>query len=152
LLPLMARKERDKVSVLLEEGIIANFPSYKSLEFNFDTKWVSDDAAKPNFMEIKKTSSYDRYDKGPGRHITDIVAITVPAKDAYNYYLPVNDTAIHSARVFTYKGFTPATGIEAIQTVKAAENAPIYNLNGVRVANAAQKGIYIQNGKKFVVK
>lgn len=152
LLPLMARKERDKVSVLLEEGIIANFPSYKTLEFNFDTKWVSDDAAKPNFMEIKKTSSYDRYDKGPGRHITDIVAITVPAKDAYNYYLPVNDTAIHSARVFTYKGFTPATGIEAIQTVKASENAPIYNLNGVRVANAAQKGIYIQNGKKFVVK
>lgn len=154
LLPLMARKERDKVSVLLEEGIIANFPSYKNLEFNFDTKWVSDDAAKPNFMEIKKTNSYDRYDKGSGRHITDIVAITVPAKDTYNYYLPINDTAIHSARVFTYKGFNPPTGIEAIQTVKdktADANAPIYNLAGQRV-NKGTKGILIQNGKKFVVK
>ena len=42
-----------------------------------------------------------------------------------------------------------ATGIE---TVKAAEsNDAIYNLQGVRVNNA-QKGIYIMNGKKFVVK
>jgi hypothetical protein len=53
----------------------------------------------------------------------------------------------------TYKGFTPSTGIEAIKNVKTFnENAPIFNLNGVRVQNAAQKGIYIQNGKKFVVK
>jgi hypothetical protein len=29
---------------------------------------------------------------------------------------------------------------------------PIYNLSGVRIANAIQKGIYIQHGKKFVVK
>ena len=33
----------------------------------------------------------------------------------------------------------------------AAADAPMYNLNGVRVA-APQKGIYIQNGKKVVVK
>ena len=31
------------------------------------------------------------------------------------------------------------------------ENGAIYNLQGVRV-NGAQKGIYIQNGKKYVVK
>ena len=55
-------------------------------------------------------------------------------------------------RIDVYSPVGSDTGIEAIQTVKAAENAPIYNLNGVRVANAAQKGIYIQNGKKFVVK
>ena len=49
------------------------------------------------------------------------------------------------------------TGINEIfnadQKVISDHNAPIYNLNGVRVnGNALQKGIYIMNGKKFVVK
>jgi len=147
LLPLIPNTARANVAILLEEGLFANTTNYNNLELTFDQKWATDDAAKPNFIEIRRTNNYDRYDKGPGRHITDIVETT---KTDYSLYRL--DTAIHSARVFTYKGFTPATGIEAIQTVKAAENAPIYNLNGVRVANAAQKGIYIQNGKKFVVK
>lgn len=41
-----------------------------------------------------------------------------------------------------------ATGIEAIENVEAGE---LYDLSGRRVMNA-QKGLYIQNGKKFVVK
>jgi hypothetical protein len=72
--------------------------------------------------------------------------------DDTTYSLYRFDTAIHSARVFTYKGFTPTSGIEAIQNVKNTTDAPIYTIGGVRVAKAAQKGIYIQNGKKFVVK
>jgi hypothetical protein len=65
--------------------------------------------------------------------------------------------------VLTYKGFEPKTtepqdpepqdpaGIEAVKTVAPtmSADAPIYNLSGVRVANANQKGIYILNGKKF---
>lgn len=40
----------------------------------------------------------------------------------------------------------------AIETVKnESENGPIYNLQGARV-NGTQKGVYIQNGKKFIVK
>ena len=43
-----------------------------------------------------------------------------------------------------------ATAIQKVET--AAENVgEIYNLQGVRV-NGAQKGLYIQNGKKFIVK
>ena len=44
------------------------------------------------------------------------------------------------------------TGIEEIFSTSANENGEIFNLQGVRVNGAAQKGIYIQNGKKFVVK
>lgn len=43
-----------------------------------------------------------------------------------------------------------ATGIKGI-TVDGVENGAIYNLAGQRV-NAAQKGIFIQNGKKVAVK
>ena len=43
-----------------------------------------------------------------------------------------------------------STGIEAI-TAKKLEKSVIYNLQGIRVDNA-QKGLYIINGKKLVVK
>lgn len=43
-----------------------------------------------------------------------------------------------------------ATAIESINATETAEGE-IYNLQGVRV-NGAQKGIYIKNGKKFIVK
>ncbi len=42
------------------------------------------------------------------------------------------------------------TAIQSIESAKAQDGA-IYNLQGVRV-NAAKKGLYIQNGKKFIVK
>ena len=45
-----------------------------------------------------------------------------------------------------------ATGIINVETEDAPEaSSAIYNLNGMRV-NKAQKGVYIQNGKKYVVK
>ena len=34
----------------------------------------------------------------------------------------------------------------------AAGNAPVYNLNGLRVQQPTRKGIYIQGGKKHVVR
>lgn len=43
-----------------------------------------------------------------------------------------------------------ATGIDAIETVNE-ENGAIYNLQGVQVKNA-KKGLYIQDGQKFIVK
>lgn len=44
-----------------------------------------------------------------------------------------------------------ATAIKGFQADAQDANAPIYNLQGVRV-NKAQKGVYIQNGKKFIMK
>ena len=44
------------------------------------------------------------------------------------------------------------TGVESIDNSQfAIDNAPVYNLQGQRV-NKAQKGVFIQNGKKVVVK
>ena len=43
------------------------------------------------------------------------------------------------------------TGINTVETAAEAEDGVVYNLQGVRV-NGAQKGIYIKNGKKFIVK
>lgn len=53
-----------------------------------------------------------------------------------------------------WHGSTPddaAAGIRQTITATTNANAPVYNLSGQRV-RVAGKGIYIQNGKKFVVK
>ena len=44
-----------------------------------------------------------------------------------------------------------ATGISSVFASNNSSNAPLYNLQGVRVNNP-QKGIYIQNGRKVVMK
>ena len=43
-----------------------------------------------------------------------------------------------------------ATDIEGIE-IEGAKNGKIYNLNGQEVKNP-QKGVYIQNGKIFIIK
>jgi hypothetical protein len=43
----------------------------------------------------------------------------------------------------------PATGIGSI-TAEKLQNATIYNLNGQRMQNNTQKGLYIVNGKKVI--
>lgn len=48
-----------------------------------------------------------------------------------------------------------ASGINAVENTKMNTNAPVYNLNGQHVANGRNglaSGVYIQNGKKIVVK
>ena len=39
-----------------------------------------------------------------------------------------------------------------IVNAKEQQNAPIYNMMGIEVSNTAARGLYIQNGRKYVVK
>jgi|GEM_PF-5086466 len=70
--------------------------------------------------------------------------------NGFKAYLPVTapTTGMAAARfVFDFGG--TETGIENINGTEANGNAAIYDLSGRRV-NAAQKGIYIINGKKVI--
>ena len=59
------------------------------------------------------------------------------------------EASVAAARLnIIFEGEGDATAIQAIAT-EAENSGAVYNLNGVRV-NKAQKGVYIQNGKKFV--
>jgi len=77
--------------------------------------------------------------------VTDIAA-TVPP---FRAYLSTDPTG--AARTF-YINLDEATAIDAVQTkAEQAENGEVYNLAGQRVAQP-QKGLYIVNGKKVIVK
>ena len=68
--------------------------------------------------------------------------------NAFKAYLPLTTTQGVQALRFNFSGET--TAIETVETENA--NAPIYDLSGRRVLSTVKGGIYIQNGKKFIVK
>jgi len=75
-------------------------------------------------------------------------ALVLKGTDIFGLYRI--DTAL--TRIDIFKSKNP-TGIETLpyNQIVSDHNAPIYNLNGVQVTTL-KKGIYIKQGKKFVVK
>lgn len=73
---------------------------------------------------------------------------TVTAIPAFRAYLPKNENGTSVMAVKIAKN--PPTGIQDIVT-EEQKDKPIYNLMGQKVLHP-QKGIYIQNGKKIVIR
>jgi hypothetical protein len=70
--------------------------------------------------------------------------------NGFKAYLPAsNATGDQGVIRFNFGG---TTAIESVLNNGVDANAPIYDLSGRRVKNAVKGGIYIQNGKKFIVK
>ena len=70
--------------------------------------------------------------------------VTIPAGKPYI-------VIVNAAKEFIPFGGGEATGIESFETVGFDVNAPIYDMQG-RQVQKLQKGIFIQNGKKLIVK
>ena len=83
-----------------------------------------------------------------GANAKDGQALVLKGTDIFGLYRI--DTAITRIDIFKSKN---STGIETLpyNKVVSDHNAPIYNLNGVQVTTL-KKGIYIKQGKKFVVR
>ena len=72
----------------------------------------------------------------------------------FRAYFQLKGETASLARAFSIDfGDGEATGIIAIGTDRAAstDNAT-YTLDGRRISKATQKGVYIQNGKKVIIK
>ena len=63
------------------------------------------------------------------------------------------DAALARVRTYVSKGGSDGIYNVTKENIVSDHNAPIYNLNGVQVnPNTLKKGIYIKQGKKFIVK
>lgn len=78
-----------------------------------------------------------------GEEFVSCIAGTLPAGKAY---LPASVAS--GAKAFTFD-FGESTGINEVKAAKA--DGAIYSISGVRVAEP-QKGVYIMNGRKVIVK
>ncbi len=81
------------------------------------------------------------------------------------FYYMSNQVLAANKAYYVYNGSTPAkslvfrfdddnisTGISLPETIETSGDAVIYDLSGRRVAGTAKKGVYIRNGKKYIVK
>ncbi|MDY5065934.1 MAG: sialidase family protein [Prevotella sp.] len=71
------------------------------------------------------------------------------ANKAYYVY---NGTTSAKSLVFRFDDDNISTGISLPETIETTSDAVIYDLSGRRVAGTAKKGVYIRNGKKYIVK
>lgn len=67
------------------------------------------------------------------------------------YYVYNGNTSAKSL-VFRFDDDNISTGISLPETIETTSDAVIYDLSGRRVAGTAKKGVYIRNGKKYIVK
>ena len=107
--------------------------------------WNSTDASSINVYSSTYTTNY----RVPTLMHDHVYRLGVAWQNvAYNqpphlgYYLP--------DFIESFQGVEP-TGIVEVQAKTASDRSPIYNLNGQRVQNASH-GIFVRDGKKYVVK
>lgn len=82
---------------------------------------------------------------GVGNQFIGYINVSLPANETYVLFSP--DTQIG---IWGFE-FIPSTGINNVKAAENEANAPVFNLAGQK-ADKSQKGILIQNGKKFVNK
>lgn len=152
----------DASTVSFNEGdgsITANVPvlinatvASSSQEFNF-VKIVSAASAKVDGSDFDFVGSYapvapitaGDYFIGNGAIYKSSGGTNM---NAFRAYIKAKDPGAHIANFFI--NGVETTAIETLE-ITGKTNGKIYNLNGQEV-KSAQKGIYIQNGKKFVIK
>lgn len=104
--------------------------------------------AEPGYKYYKL--AYDNYTAKTGLGFywgaENAGAFTVKVGTAY-LAVPASET--NNAKGFAFDGET--TGVENVN-VAANQSKTIYNLNGQRVSNMSQAGLYIVNGKKVVIR
>ena len=89
-------------------------------------------------------------DADPGKALND--AITAAKVVSANADATVDELkAATETLKAAEEAFNTATGIESVKVDDLTKDGAVYNLNGVRVTNPT-KGLYIKNGKKYMVK
>lgn len=99
------------------------------------------------------SENYNYYGMKPNSELVfglfDPTTVAIPANKAYLMVAKPTPSSPDAARLtVTFDGKT--TGISTVEAVEA-ETEGVYNLNGQRIA-VPQKGLYIVNGKKVIMK
>lgn len=125
-----------KGSVKIEAEEIGNM--------KLDVKFGSDDATSLGFVGKQKNSfSYDV----PGKTYVYIFGVLWNNARGTNLAASIPD----ALKLYSVEIVSATDGIETIGLNSRTDDTPVYNLNGQRISKFI-KGIYIKNGKKYLVK
>ena len=116
------------------------------------TKVTDADDCSENLLEVSTSSTGGSgiYVLANGGSGVGFYEWTGGSLGAGRVYLPASEfTAARAFLAFIFED--ESTGIAEMETVKNVENGKFFNLNGQQVAQPT-KGLYIVNGKKYIVK
>ena len=133
------------------KGIISKIDEV-STEHGNATYWISDDGTTTTQLEVYRGKYLDKDPFTAEDQIALGYKVTVCGKVKLYTNSDNVSTPEFTQNNYIYELTIPnviTTGINNVETI--AEGAAIYNLNGVRV-NKMQKGVYVVNGKKVVIK
>jgi hypothetical protein len=71
---------------------------------------------------------------------------------AQNVYLQVPVSTPNSARTLSIKGGDGTTAIESVDWIESSDTDRWYDMQGRRIERPTKTGIYLNNGKKVVIK
>lgn len=131
----------------LVDQTVVMVPTADEVQGTADGNLFAADAAKGDYTVGAEVNAYVVGKSGEtvGFYPLSASNRTIAQSKAYL----VLDQALSAVKF--YFGGDDVTGIEAVEKAES-NNAPIFDLSGRRVVKAAKGGIYIQNGKKFIVK
>lgn len=114
-------------------------------------KFQNTDATKDNYYDPTKNANFFILGKKTDGRVKFYYMsnLVLAANKAYYVY---NGTTSAKSLVFRFDDDNISTGISLPETIETTGDAVIYDLSGRRVAGTAKKGVYIRNGKKYIVK
>ncbi len=146
-----------------EESYNPNSLSYSPILINYVTMGV-DGLTDDNFIMVNKIDDYGssavhpQFPAGTDPEAAkaeykamDLGGLVEIYKGTETFQLYRVQTSVTSVTVFKLS----PNGVEEVNTdaIVSDHNAPIYNLNGIQVnPNNLQRGVYIKQGKKFIVR
>ncbi len=138
--PFLMRSESDKSEIELNNVAVVATEANEVVKGNASLKGVY---AETTVSAAEGVTNYVL-----SSNVIYPVGANAATVDPYRAYIQVSESAARSLKFVVDGG--ESTGIEGVAAADA-ENARVYNLNGQQV-KSAQKGIFIQNGKKVVMK
>jgi len=118
------------------------------------------DKSKNGFFVVQFTNGAGNNIEGLTTEKTKIgtITVTVPETVAEGEYTwnvekaKLNELGGSNQPVADFAVTVKVSADTGIESVSVENDAPVYNLNGMLMNGNLQKGVYVQNGKKFIVK
>ena len=141
-----------QITLYLQPALAQNIITTTGLKGSLGKKkFQSTDNTADNYYDPTKNANFFIFGKKTDGRVKFYYMSNqvLAANKAYYVY---NGSTSAKSLVFRFDDDNISTGISLPETIETTSDAVIYDLSGRRVAGTAKKGVYIRDGKKYIVK
>ena len=141
-----------QITLYLQPALAQNIITTTGLKGSLGKKtFQNTDATKDNYYDPTKNANFFILGKKTDGRVK-FYYMSNQVLAANKAYYEYKGTTSAKSLVFRFDDDNISTGISLPETIETTGDAVIYDLSGRRVEGTAKKGVYIRNGKKYIVK